>query len=415
MKGRILISLFCFFITSFRLLAQPSISSFSPSTAVPATLITITGTGFSNTTSVTFGGYDALTFSIISATEIRAYVGPGGGTGNITVTNNLGSGSMNGFTFTHGCFNGGRPSAAEQGYYTCMCPCVFFGDTYSTEPTDQYRCELLDPGESLAPNVGSFTPATASAGNVVSILGSNFIDASSVSFGGISATSFSKTVVSYAAASSYATATAFIRIDAVVPANAVSGSVAVSNPCGTGSKTGFVFAAVLPIKLTNFNVTREQQSSILKWETVSESNSSYFTVEHSADGLQWKKIDSVRAAGFSSSVRSYSFIHRNTLIGLNFYRLKLVDSDGSFIYSPVRKLYHSIFANDIKLKENNIRNNQLMFYLEQSAYVTIYNASGQQIFSKSFERGNQTIETSNWQKGYYLLAMKDVVLKFAIQ
>ncbi|MEO7016268.1 MAG: IPT/TIG domain-containing protein, partial [Leifsonia sp.] len=75
----------------------PVINSFSPSTQAPGLLVTITGTGFTGTTAVKFGGVNALVFTVISDTEIQAYPNISG-SGLVTVTNASGSNSLDGFT-----------------------------------------------------------------------------------------------------------------------------------------------------------------------------------------------------------------------------------------------------------------------------------------------------------------------------
>ena len=79
-----------------------------------------------------------------------------------------------------------------------------------------------------APEVASFSPATAAAGTTITVKGRNFTGATAVSFGGQSANAF--TVVS----------------DTLVTAivgNGATGHVVISTPNGTGTRTGFTFVA----------------------------------------------------------------------------------------------------------------------------------------------------------------------------
>ena len=75
----------------------PTISSFSPTTAGYGQTVTINGTNFSTATDVEIGGVAALSFSIVSATQITAVVG-GASSGTVQVTNPDGIGSKAGFT-----------------------------------------------------------------------------------------------------------------------------------------------------------------------------------------------------------------------------------------------------------------------------------------------------------------------------
>jgi len=78
--------------------AQPAVTSFTPTTGINGTTVTILGGNFSDITAVSFGGTPAASFVINSSTSITAVVG-NGATGDVTVTNNFGTGALSGFTF----------------------------------------------------------------------------------------------------------------------------------------------------------------------------------------------------------------------------------------------------------------------------------------------------------------------------
>ena len=154
----------------------PTISSFTPSGGT-GSIITISGTEFTGATAVNFGGTDASSFNVVSATSITAVVGSGS-SGSVSVTTPGGIATKAGFTFI------------------------------------------------LGPTISSFAPTSAAAGATITIEGINFMGATVVSFGGIAALSFN--VVSATS------------ITAVVSSGA-SGSVSITTPEGTATKTGFTF------------------------------------------------------------------------------------------------------------------------------------------------------------------------------
>ena len=97
-----------------------------------------------------------------------------------------------------------------------------------------------------------------------------------------------------------------------------------------------VVPGVLSVGLLNFTAAPVNRTVKLDWQTTSELNSNYFEVQTSIDGTKWNKIGTVAAAGTSTTERDYSLIHTNPINGLNYYRLKQVDLDGSFKYSVIR-------------------------------------------------------------------------------
>jgi len=137
--------------------------------------IQILGTGLKGATSVKFGSGSA-TFSVISDTYMTAVVPANGTTGNVTVT-------------------------APAGTYIS---------------SRQFR---------VVPAVSSFLPTSGPVGTRVVIIGSGFLGATNVTFGGVKATAFSVDSAT--------------EITATVPTGAKTGGVAVTTPGGTGSKAKF--------------------------------------------------------------------------------------------------------------------------------------------------------------------------------
>lgn len=128
-------------ISGFTFIAPPIVSSFTPLTAGTGMTVTITGSYFTGATGVSFGGVAASSFTVVNATTITAVLGAGA-SGNVSVTNAFGSGSLSGFTYQ------------------------------------------------LPPAISSFTPTTGSQGTSVTITGSNFNNVQSVTIGGLPAASF---------------------------------------------------------------------------------------------------------------------------------------------------------------------------------------------------------------------------------
>jgi len=92
---------------------------------------------------------------------------------------------------------------------------------------------------------------------------------------------------------------------------------------------------ILPIELISFTGAAETNGNLLNWNTASETNSSYFIIEHSLDIVHFDIIGSVAAAGFSSRSLAYEFLDKGAPDGLSYYRLSTVDVDGATMLSEV--------------------------------------------------------------------------------
>lgn len=95
-------------------LVLPVISSFTPTSGLPGSSITITGTDFTGATAVKFNNVAASVFSVDSATQITATVPTGASTGTISVTTPNGTGTSLG-TFTIPALTLSAPSSINEG------------------------------------------------------------------------------------------------------------------------------------------------------------------------------------------------------------------------------------------------------------------------------------------------------------
>lgn len=95
----------------------------------------------------------------------------------------------------------------------------------------------------------------------------------------------------------------------------------------------------LPVELSSFWVTPLENEARLDWQTASESNNDYFTVERSADAKVWEELSRVNGAGNSTVVSNYSWTDERPLKGMSYYRLIQTDFDGKTTTSEVRSLF----------------------------------------------------------------------------
>jgi hypothetical protein len=97
----------------------------------------------------------------------------------------------------------------------------------------------------------------------------------------------------------------------------------------------------LPVELISFTAQWNEKMPTLFWVTAMEKNSAYFDIERSYDGRTFSAIGKREAAGTTSSRTNYQFVDDKLRQGTTatvYYRLRQVDVDGTFVYSPVRTL-----------------------------------------------------------------------------
>ncbi len=94
-------------------------------------------------------------------------------------------------------------------------------------------------------------------------------------------------------------------------------------------------AQLLPIELISFQAIRKSNTINLKWETASEINNNYFSIERSFDGLNFETIDKVIGVGNSLTLNKYEYNDGKPSRELSYYRLKQTDFNGEFKYSNI--------------------------------------------------------------------------------
>lgn len=111
----------------------------------------------------------------------------------------------------------------------------------------------------------------------------------------------------------------------------------------SGNSSLYAFAtgtSTLPITLSYFKASVQEERGILLWQTISEVNNDYFTIERSKDGKQFHVIGTIKGVGNSNKVLDYEFIDSKPLTGQSFYRLKQTDFDGQFEYFDIVTVHH---------------------------------------------------------------------------
>lgn len=93
---------------------------------------------------------------------------------------------------------------------------------------------------------------------------------------------------------------------------------------------------VLPVKLANLAGNQVEKGVSITWQTTEEISNSHFEIERSKTTAgNFLNIGSVQSKGTGSQLISYSFFDASPATGINYYRLKQVDTDGKFEYSRI--------------------------------------------------------------------------------
>ncbi len=155
----------------------------------------------------------------------------------------------------------------------------------------------------------------------------------------------------------------------------------------------------LPVRLTSFRVEeREHHTAGLEWTIEDAGNFSHFEIERSSDGAAFVRLGNV---SFGEGQHRYSFADGDPTAGVNYYRLKMVDIDGTFTHSDIRSLILKGIATSYGYPNPVSENLTVFSALVQNARV--FDTMGREVANLSLKAGNNEIKVGSWQNGLYLI------------
>jgi len=180
--------------------------------------------------------------------------------------------------------------------------------------------------------------------------------------------------------------------------------------------------STLPVELTSFIATINNDKLELNWKTATEVDNYGFEIERASSittPLQrWEKIGFVKGNGNSNSPKEYSFTDNSLYGGSKFkYRLKQIDTDGQFEYSEVVEV--EVVPTQFELSQNYPNpfnpSTTIRFSLPQATQIKInlYNMIGEQVATIAegmYETGNHkvTFNASSLPSGTYIYRLESI-------
>lgn len=167
-------------------------------------------------------------------------------------------------------------------------------------------------------------------------------------------------------------------------------------------------AVILPINLLSFDAIKNNNGNKLTWTTANAVNFSHFELERKTEGRNFSSITTLPI----STLNQYTYLDDQPLSTTNYYRLKMVDKDGSFAYSKIvaivnvgngfaissvypTKTKGDVFVEGFSLTSTNI-------------VSSVYNLSGQKLLEQNYivnQSFKQHIELGKLPQGIYILKL----------
>jgi hypothetical protein len=171
----------------------------------------------------------------------------------------------------------------------------------------------------------------------------------------------------------------------------------------------------LPLNWLAFTATKQNQAALLKWSTAREENTRNFEVQHSSNGMDWAAIGWKPAAGNSTIISNYSFVHSNPVNGLNYYRILQTDINNRISYSIIRTLMFTANDEPFIIIGNPVTNGILTIQVNTSTGLAFYTADGKLLWMESVNAGTINIDVGRYAKGTYFLKGSNTTQKVVLQ
>ncbi|MBC7884333.1 MAG: T9SS type A sorting domain-containing protein [Saprospiraceae bacterium] len=186
--------------------------------------------------------------------------------------------------------------------------------------------------------------------------------------------------------------------------------------CSDSRTISFECPALLPVTIVNVYAQLKNESEAeIVWETANEVNVRHYIVEKSTSGTLFGPIGTVIASTDLSNFKTYRYEDNSLYSGINYYRIKIEDLDGTIYYTKIVSVYseNGQIVN-FKIYPNPVTDNLYVEYANTKATsldLSIYNHLGQLMSSSTYTDGaiSNSIELSlfNLAAGMYIIKATD--------
>ncbi|MEL6986266.1 MAG: T9SS type A sorting domain-containing protein [Bacteroidota bacterium] len=172
---------------------------------------------------------------------------------------------------------------------------------------------------------------------------------------------------------------------------------------GAGGNGRIEVEAVLPLELMRFNILEKENHLVFHWATSNEIAVSHFELEqsNSLDG-QWNRIGKVNANN-SFGEQHYQLDVPTPNLAKSYYRLKMLDQDGSYAYSGIQSFEQELMKPIIRVRSNAVEITDLNAF---SGSFTMLSASGQVIAQQVVEEVQSIEWAGALSSGMYIIQLQ---------
>jgi len=175
------------------------------------------------------------------------------------------------------------------------------------------------------------------------------------------------------------------------------------------------FNAPLPVSLLSFNAALSNKIVNLDWSTANEVNAGSFELEKSVNGKDFVRISTVSAK--NALLNNYNFVDERAVAGTNYYRLKVIDKDGSYKYSQIVSVKAK--SEGVGVFPNPVKGNLTVQHEAaiKGATIAVVDFAGKRVDAVNVQVGatQSNLDASRFTPGTYMIVYNNDGVKLTKQ
>lgn len=195
--------------------------------------------------------------------------------------------------------------------------------------------------------------------------------------------------------------------DGIITGYALANSQSPASGSGPGS--GFL-SGTLAIGLKNFQAVKTNGRVYINWQTDYEKDADFFEIQYTYDKTDWKMLDRIKAFNLSTG-NNYNYTDSNPVTKDLYFRLKLVQKNGTASYSSISLVKYDNLKSKITIYPNPTSGYALVSFNDsfKKGTLTLSNFEGHVVQSKSVNStsGYVKLEMTSLPKGIYIMEIRD--------
>jgi hypothetical protein len=175
-----------------------------------------------------------------------------------------------------------------------------------------------------------------------------------------------------------------------------------NNSPGDDNATGTLAVIIpLPVRLQAFTAKTNGCDAVLNWQVTKEDNFNGYDVQYSTNGTEFKSLAFIRGGK-----SAYTFTNSQKE-EIGFYRLKMIDNDGSFALSEVLRLGVDCNKTQAELYPNPAQDLLYVNRVKAGATIALSNITGAVLNTIKATDGINKLQISELVAGQYFITIQE--------